>query len=177
MLRALLAAIARLRSAVMTGIDWAWSFVTWPLRQIAPGPGCSALPPPPDVAGQIRDALAQADVATPSGLVRPVPSVRTAGHAKRVMEWAAATLADRYETAERISATLPAALRTWTQQLTNEHARLLLKAGIEGISAHVAGETLVGGVRPVRAIRPDGSALRSGPVGCESRTPAIQLCP
>ncbi|MBX9830234.1 MAG: hypothetical protein K2Y27_35215 [Xanthobacteraceae bacterium] len=178
----MLAALAGLKNAFMTGIDWAWSFVIWPLRLFGPGPGRSALLPPPDVAGQIRDAIAEADELE---AVHPAPSGPSAAdrYAVQVMQWASATTADRYAQAERISNALPAALRTWTLQMTTVEARVLLKARIAGISAHLDGSTPIEGVRPVvRSVHPDGvrpdrTVVRSRPEAPEPQAPVLGFLP
>lgn len=175
------AIFAGLKNTLAAALDAIWWIVTAPARLFMPGPGRSAVPPPPDVAKQIADAIAQTDeleAARASGLVPP-SGPPAAGYAGKIMRWAAATVADRHGTAERISATLPAGLRTWTLGLTNDQARSLLNARIAGISAHIDGSAPIDGVRPlVRPVRTDGvrperMAVRSRREARELRAPVL----
>jgi hypothetical protein len=152
--RALLAGIKNVLSAMWDVFVWA---VTLPARPFMPKPGRSQLPPAPDVTAAVRSA--EASVRTVADLA-PARTQTSPGYAATVMRWAIATARSQPATAGRISATLPAGLRTWTLSMTTDHARALVRARLAGISSHLEGISAIDGVPPVPGVKPRPAATR-----------------
>jgi len=141
--------LTALKNTLLQAIDLVLSVFFAPFRAAVPR-GHSAVPPPPDVAKDIKAAI--------SAVHRPPPAPNSARshqetRALAILAMAAARVERNDLAARTHAARLPPALQTWVSSLEVPELRRVIAARTAGVVEHLTGKAIAG-VPPVELIRP-----------------------
>ena len=150
-MRLLLLILAALKTAFLAITDFLFSFFLAPSRALRPQ-GRSVVAPPPAVADEIGATPRPAPCPSPQSMA---PSLsRTQEEAVRVIQLAAARITGDVKAATTNAERLPTLIRAWAETLQVTELRRLIGARTSGVSAHLAGEKMIPGVRPLHPLAP-----------------------